>query len=62
MFTVWPDFSASFAAIVQLAECDALSGPQLSAEPLRIAFAHALISRVLGEIAGGAAAGFGCVR
>jgi len=44
MSTIFPVLSASFAAIVQLAECEAFSGPQLSGVPERTAEAKALIS------------------
>src|SRR5262249_22305709 len=61
IFTICPLLNASFAAIVQLAECDAFSGPQLSDVPQRIAFAHATISYVLGEIDSAAPEGV-CAR
>ena len=48
--TICPVRIASFAAIVQLAECEAVSGPQRRGEPVRIADAQPLISYVLGEI------------
>ena len=56
-FSILPVRSDSLAAIVQLAECAAFSGPQLSGVPHRIADAKALISYVFGEIAAAPPAG-----
>ena len=44
IFVICPLLRASFAAIVQLAECDAFSGPQLSGVSQRIAEQKPLIS------------------